>query len=209
VATAAQIAGYAHSAGWTGSDLVVAVAVALAESSGNPSALGDVGAENAEWGPSVGLWQIRSLNAEKGKGTLRDEIANRDPQTNANHAYSIWKTQGWGPWSAHNNKSYLLYMPIASAGASDYYTVNPGQAAGDAVDAVTPDSIQNAAAAALEIAKEPVRVLKWLEDPYTQVRIGKVIIGGGLVVVGLYIFARPVVQPAINAGAKIGKVAAL
>jgi hypothetical protein len=209
MATALQIAGYAHNAGWTGQDLVVAVAVALAESGGDPKKRGDTSLQTSEWGPSIGLWQIRSLNAEKGHGTTRDEIANLDPQTNANHAYSIWKSQGWGPWSAHNNRTYLLYMPVASAGASDYYTVNPGKAAGDTVDAVTPDAVKNAADAALQIAKEPVRVLEWLTQQGTQIRIGKVIVGGGLVVVGLYIFARPVVQPAINAGAKVGKVAAL
>lgn len=209
MATAAQIASYAHNAGWTGQDLVVAVAVALAESGGDPAKRGDLALQSATWGPSIGLWQIRSLNVEKGHGTTRDEIANLDPQTNANHAYSIWKEQGWGPWSVHNSGAYLLYMPIASAGVSDYYTVNPGKAAGDTVDAVTPTAVKDAAAAALEVAKEPIRILKWLEDPGTQIRIGKVIVGGGLVLIGLYIFARPVVAPVVKAGANIGKVAAL
>src|SRR5208282_634628 len=51
--SASEIAGYASAAGFSGPDLQVAVAVALAESSGNPSAIGDL-----TLGVSVGLWQI-------------------------------------------------------------------------------------------------------------------------------------------------------
>jgi len=52
--SAAQIAGYAQSAGFTGTGLVNAVAVALAESNG------DTNARNVNAGGSVdrGVWQI-------------------------------------------------------------------------------------------------------------------------------------------------------
>lgn len=49
----------------------------------------------------------------------------------------------------------------------------------------------------LEVARLPVRVLQWLTDPGTVVRIVKVVGGGLLIVGGLYIAARgPVEQSA-------------
>lgn len=195
MASAATIARYGYTAGWRGPDLVVAVAVALAESGGVENKLGDVALQTEKWGPSVGLWQIRSVKAEKGRGTQRDESANVNGQTNATNAYAIWKAQGWGPWSAHTNKSYLLYMPVATSGVTDFLAVNPGAQVGSVIDAVPGSSaVQDAADNALNIAKEPIRVLKWLQQPGTQIRIAKVMVGGALVVVAL----RIVVSPAVN-----------
>jgi hypothetical protein len=199
MASAMQIAGYAHDAGWSGTDLVVAVAVALAESSGNPAAHALTARED-----SRGLWQVNvRAHPEFGGVNLYD------PKANAQAAHAIWAKSGWGPWSAHNTGAYLLYMPIASGGVSDYYTLNPGKGAGDAASAATPQPVKDAAAAALTIAQEPVRVLKWLTQPGTQVRIGKVIVGGGLVMIGLFLFARPAVQPVVDTVAKTAGKAAL
>src|SRR4051794_12948412 len=86
---AEEIARVAYDAGFRGDNLKVAVAVALAESGGRPDAKGDVGLQSPKWGPSIGLWQIRSLNAEKGTGGQRDEQANLDPATNARHAFDV------------------------------------------------------------------------------------------------------------------------
>ena len=47
--TATQVAGYAKQAGFSGNNLITAVAVAMAESSGNASAVNYLGC--------VGLWQ--------------------------------------------------------------------------------------------------------------------------------------------------------
>jgi Lysozyme like domain len=185
MASAADVAGWARNAGWSGKDLIVAVAVALAESGGNPNALGDKGlvgqsAGNGQhWGPSVGLWQIRSIQEETGKGTLRDERALVDPQSNANHAHAIWQQSGWGPWSTHNNQSYLLWMPTATAAVG---VAGTSSAAADATSAVT-----SSASATLSVAEEPIKVLKWLTDPGTVMRAVKLAVGVGLILGAVHI----------------------
>jgi len=47
-------------------------AIAQAESARNPGAIGDVALQNGTWGPSVGLFQIRTLKSETGTGSDRD-----------------------------------------------------------------------------------------------------------------------------------------
>lgn len=195
----ASIGQTAYQAGFRDKDLVVAIAVAFAESRGKTDAYGDGALQTSVWGPSVGLFQIRSLKAEKGKGTVRDELANLDPQTNANHAFQIWKQSGWGAWSSHSNGSYLLWMaPATSAAAIAQTTGNVTgvyNAAGDAVsEAVSP---------ILEVAKEPIRMLKWLGDPGSQIRIAKVIVGGALVIAAFQIIVRPYAMSAVGTVASV------
>src|ERR1700691_1483328 len=68
-----DIAGFASNAGFTGPDLQVAAAVALAESSGDPNARGD-----PTLGVSVGLWQV---NLKAHPNYTQAQLL--DPQTNA------------------------------------------------------------------------------------------------------------------------------
>jgi hypothetical protein len=105
-----QIAGYAQNAGWSGADLVTATAIALAESSGNPAAPGDI--DNPVQGAqSYGLWQINSYyHPECGPNFS----ALYDPQTNANCAFGIYQRAGnsFAPWTGtYTNGVYLKYVP--------------------------------------------------------------------------------------------------
>src|SRR4051794_27853128 len=43
-------------------------AIPQAESARNPQAIGDVALENGTWGPSVGLFQVRTLRSQTGTG---------------------------------------------------------------------------------------------------------------------------------------------
>jgi Lysozyme like domain len=110
--TAQQIAGYAANAGFTGPDLQVAVAVALAESSGNPNAVGDLAITP---GGSIGLWQI---NLKAHPQYTAAELT--DPQTNANAAYAIYQAAGnqFTPWSTYNGGQYSAYIVQAQAGVN-------------------------------------------------------------------------------------------
>jgi len=101
--TPAQIAQYAYQAGWTGYDALLAVAVAIAESGGDPQAYNPETAAGAPINKgSYGLWQIY-LNAHpefEGENLF-------DPQTNANAAFSIWQNSGgWNPWSTYKSGAY-------------------------------------------------------------------------------------------------------
>jgi hypothetical protein len=109
-----QLAAVARRAGcWRGGELPIAVAVALAESGGRTGVHGDVRLQGGGWGPSVGLWQIRSLTAQAGTGGQRDQEANTDPAVNARHACQIWQAEGWGPWSTWRHGTYRLYLARA------------------------------------------------------------------------------------------------
>lgn len=112
--TAAQIAALAREAGFRGNDLTTAVAVALAESGGRPDAIGDTTLQNGTWGPSVGLFQIRSLHEQKGTGGVRDQAANLDPATNVRHAREIASTdRGWRHWSVVLHGTYKAHLATA------------------------------------------------------------------------------------------------
>lgn len=141
-----EIAQLAFNAGFRGDSLAIAVAVSLAESGGNPSAFGDVGLQDSTWGPSVGLWQIRSINKQRGTGQGRDQNTNTDAQTNATNAFAISGAgANFGPWSTYKNGAYKKYLTVArqvasgikGAGNVNYAdsmsssTLPPGQQQGD------------------------------------------------------------------------------
>lgn len=107
--SAAQIAVYAANAGFQGTDLQRAVAIALAESSGNPNVVGDL---NLTPGGSVGLWQINLAAHPEFAGMYLT-----DPQTNANAAYSVYQAAGnsFSPWSTFKSGAYEAYLPQAQS----------------------------------------------------------------------------------------------
>jgi hypothetical protein len=107
----AQIYALARNAGLPAVAATLATAVALAESGGRTDAMGDVGLQDATWGPSVGLWQIRSLKAQYGTGQPRDASRLTDPQFNASSMASIsGGGKNFGPWSTYKNGAYKKYL---------------------------------------------------------------------------------------------------
>lgn len=111
-----QIAQFAYSAGFRGDALATAVAVALAESGGDPDVLGDLSLQDATWGPSVGLWQVRSLKTQKGTGGDRDQLALTSPSHNATAAYHISNGgSSFKPWTMYTNGQYKKYLSAAQA----------------------------------------------------------------------------------------------
>lgn len=102
------IAGVASTAGFTGGDLVIAVAVAYAESSGNPNSVGDNG-------DSIGLWQINLPNHPEYQG-----VNLTDPQTNANAAFAIYSAAGnsFSPWTTFRNGAYQQNIDQANSDVS-------------------------------------------------------------------------------------------
>src|SRR6266536_5072796 len=101
-----QVAQYAANAGFSGKGLSTAVAVAYAESGGNPNATGPVGEK--------GLWQVfpRAHPDWENGGNLYD------PQYNARAAYAISSSgANWRPWTTWVTGAYLLYLPQAELAA--------------------------------------------------------------------------------------------
>lgn len=105
-----EIAVYASGAGFSGSALPIAVAIAMAESSGNPQAHNPRPPDD-----SYGLWQINMYGslgpARRAQFGLSSNSDLFDPATNAAAAFAI---SGGGasftPWSTYTNGAYRRYL---------------------------------------------------------------------------------------------------
>jgi len=146
VLSPSQIQAYAAAAGFTGDDLNTAVAIALAESSGNPGAIGDQSLAPTR-GPSYGLWQI---NIGSKANPQFASVNLFDPQTNANAAYSIYSSiGGFGTtrgWTTYTSGEYAAYLQPTSPAAPAPVTLDAstGQPVDDTTD-VTQLTAANAA----------------------------------------------------------------
>lgn len=112
-----QIRGYASAAGFAGDDLNIAVAVALAESGGNPSAHNATPPDN-----SYGLMQINMLGAmgpeRRKKYGLKSNEDLYDPATNMKVAHGIFKGSGWKAWTTYTRGTYKKYMSMSDSGTT-------------------------------------------------------------------------------------------
>jgi hypothetical protein len=129
----AQIQGYAAGAGFSGADLPTAVAIALAESSGDPAAYNPEG--------SVGLWQIYLPDHPEYAGANLT-----DPQVNANAAFGIYsKARGFRPWTTFGSGAYQKYLPAVPGGDASLTlpsaAPNPGYAPSTSVMTLFPANI--------------------------------------------------------------------
>jgi hypothetical protein len=210
-ASMGQVAGWAYDAGLRNPlALAKAVAVATAESGRDPGKKGDIGLQNATWGPSVGLWQIRSLKAEKGKGTVRDETKLTDPVFNAKAMVSISKSGAdWSPWSVTHPTDligfarYTATLPIATDAVAGMLALKgTGQAVDATANAATDAASEVAApvAAVLSDAMQtPAKIINWLTEPGTWTRIAILGTGAAFLVLGVGIVAKPVIGRSVSA----------
>lgn len=124
--TYAQVYALALSTGLTPQQAITATAISGQEVNGDrvgapldPAAVGDTDRETAKWGPSVGLWQIRTLRAETGTGRSRDINTLRDPLQNARAMFEISSGgRDWSPWSTYNDGKYRKHLAAATAAAT-------------------------------------------------------------------------------------------
>ena len=117
--TAEQIARHAYQAGFRGDGLTVAVAVALAESAGDPRAHNGTPPDN-----SYGLWQINmygGLGPERRR--LYDLDSNRelfDPEVNAEVANDISNDgRDFTPWTTYTSGLYRRFLDRARRAARE------------------------------------------------------------------------------------------
>jgi hypothetical protein len=109
----------ARTAGWIDEAVAIAVAIAMAESGGDPNAHNT----NAGTGDnSYGLWQINMLGSmgparrQQFGLSSNDELFN--PATNARVAYEMSGGGGnWSPWSTWKNGAYRQYLGAARQAA--------------------------------------------------------------------------------------------
>jgi lysozyme-like protein/thrombospondin type 3 repeat protein len=87
-------------------------AIAQAESARNPTAIGDVALENHTWGPSVGLFQVRTLKGQTGTGGDRDiDHILHDPHAQVRAALHISNGgTNFHAWSTFTSGSYRQFL---------------------------------------------------------------------------------------------------
>jgi len=186
-----QVYGLARAAGFDPAAASLMTAISGAESGFNPDALGDIGLENATWGPSVGLWQIRSLKAQAGTGQPRDATRLTQPDFNARAAYSIYRGQGLSAWSTYTSGAYRRYLGAAQGGSSGPQDAPSGKG-GPSGPQDAPSGAQNAG---LFDNLNPVSAA-WDAIKPALVTGGFVTAGVVLVVIGVTVTALPAVRQA-------------
>jgi hypothetical protein len=100
--------------GWPADKIDVAQAVAQAESQGGyADAVGDITLVDAKWGPSIGLFQIRSLRSPQsfgGADLWRYAFPLRQPFYNAQAALAITNGGDWSKWATFISGAYKQYL---------------------------------------------------------------------------------------------------
>lgn len=176
---------------------VTLTAIAGGESGYDTAHLGDVNLQTGVWGPSYGLYQIRTLKAETGTGTIRDiQWLAQSPQHQAQAAaiiskqgtdFTPWKVYVTGKW-----RGFLAGAQSAASTAADVVTV------GDPVGPLPtlgpdwapwnwPANIGNAAIA------QTLGGARSLVIEGLAVVLSLAVIGAGLVIA-----LRPVTRPAVD-----------
>jgi Lysozyme like domain len=170
--TDAQIAGYAKGAGFSGNDVAIAVAVALAESRGRTDV---VNSANRNGSTDRGLWQINSVH--KALLATGDPF---DPASNARMAHSVFAGSSggsWRPWSTYNDGRYLGYLPRGRAAAGSPALAGAGGGLG-----IVPGGVSGSANA----ASDPSALLGFFTTPGLWARVGVLLLGGALLVFALW-----------------------
>ena len=203
-----QLAQLAYDAGFrkSGVELTTAVAAAIGESGGNTNAVGDGGA-------SHGLWQIHlPSHPEYTAEQMHDAVAN------ANAAYKIYVAAGrsfepFHAWShANAAKKAALYGP-ATLGVQAWIVSHPGAVLGQAIAPVTKGAAGAVNAATGGVAGSVAgavgaleKLRAWVTTPANLGRLATGVVGAVVIIVGIAVLARPVLEPAAKAAGKAADV---
>jgi hypothetical protein len=218
VLSPAQIAAHAQAAGFRGQALVTIVAIALAESGGNPAAKGDTTLTNATWGPSIGLWQVRSLKAQSGTGRERDAMRLTDPAFNARAAWTISKSgTTFQPWSVYTAGTYAAQLARAQAGVSGAGATSSTDGAALAVDQAglldvpgnVVNGVESIAKSFAVIGSTWIHSAQWIANPHNWSRVAFVVAGSAACLAGLVMLAQSGVGPTAPIAAGVDKAKAL
>jgi hypothetical protein len=112
----------AANAGFSGNDLATAVAIAMAESGGDPGKYNDEKYARGGTPPgkgSYGLWQIYLKKHPEFEG-----VNLLDPQINAHAAFDVYSREGFHAWTTYTSGKYQAFLP-AAAGTADFRAGTP------------------------------------------------------------------------------------
>lgn len=160
-----QRAQYARNAGFPENEIARAVAISIAENlAGDPSAEH----HNSDGSIDRGLWQINSVH------NFPVSQLN-DPQGNARAAFQVWSEAGrsWRPWSTFKDAKYMAYYQRGQFAAKNRQAPDPN--AGPQILIPGDSSLQSV-----------VDFFKFISNAHNWQRIGMFILGGILIIIGLF-----------------------
>jgi len=187
-----QIAQYAYDAGFRGEALKIAVAVAMAESSGNTQAYNPESAAGTQKGSgSRGLWQIY--------GQAHPEFnsdAMYDPAANARAAYAVYKAAGekFTPWSTFNSGNYqAVYRTLSNITAGISAQSKAAAETVGAVASVTAGNTSSLLPPGLLKASDTIgKISDALNNPVKQkiiaTDISLIVFGSTFIILGIILF---------------------
>lgn len=187
----------ARSAGLSDTTAVTAAAIALAESGGNPAALGDK--NNPSPGcASYGLWQINYCPA-RDAGTIRQQVA-QDPTNVQLNAQAMAQISGNGksftPWTTYRDGAYKKFIAPPGSGVE---LLDPGDTVSNDDGGVLGD-IGNAVANGVTAATDPLSTLTSLLGVLlagsTWYRVGLFVLGLTAAIFAFVIIERDTVGEA-------------
>lgn len=117
--TASEIYAALVAAGYNPVAAATQTAIALAESKGDDTILGDLSLQGTTWGPSYGVFQVRTLKGQTGTGSVRDiswlagGLAN---QAKAAYQISHGGTD-FTAWTMYTNGEFQKFLGQAQAAA--------------------------------------------------------------------------------------------
>jgi hypothetical protein len=171
----------------------IAAAVALAESGGNPDAIG----HNSNGSVDRGLWQINSIHGAQSTtdvtGNVRSAIAISNNGTN------------WQPWTTFVSGAYRKFLNPADPALIGNSIVDPGIA-------TTPsnplDALASGVSSVVGGVTNAVKAGQWLANPHNTIRIFLVVSGGGMLLIGVTILFRGTIENTVSTVVDTAKSAA-
>ena len=107
-----EMAQLARAAGFPDGQVAVAVAIALAESSGHPAATN----HNTNGSFDFGLWQINTVRRPR-PADHRGLVRSSRQRSNGPHRLDACGVAPWTPWLADNSGAYLTHLAAANQAA--------------------------------------------------------------------------------------------
>jgi len=191
--------------GWSVDQQIIAVAIGLAESGGNPIAVSPTG--------DYGLWQI---NKEAHPQYSQDFVF--DPAGNAQAAYEIsGKGSTWTPWTTYTSGAYQQYLDAAkdavARNANIPYELHPSKEVlayknnlGVLNGVPGADKANKLIGSGVPTLSGAAGLLSWINNSANVKRIIMGIMGGIGMIIGIMLMGQ--VSPA-NVAGKFTKAAAL
>jgi len=193
-----ELAQYARAAGWSGDGLVMIVAIALRESGGQPSVIGDI--DNPHAGcRSYGLVQINVCPTGTAGGNnagnpwRMNPTSLLDPVTNFRAAYEMSNGgKNFGPWTTYRSgiaPADTARVRAALAGDPSATSSTGDPTPGAALTSATPGPADGYA------------IFGWLTKWETWQRILLIMGGGAAIVAGVLIYKRETVGKSARSAA--------